>query len=90
MEIEGVIVEEVLIKFVNLFIQGCLAFTAQRLKGPFVEKHLQVKVQQVPKKGGVDRDSSRGSPQDGSNVKDGGINGAEREDHGVGGRTPKA
>ncbi|KAM2064629.1 hypothetical protein EV2_028538 [Malus domestica] len=77
MEIEGVIIEEVLVKFVNLFFRGCLAFTAQRLKGSFVEKHLQVKVRRVPREGGVDWDPSQGSPQDSSNVKDGGTNGVK-------------
>ncbi|CAN6544140.1 unnamed protein product [Malus baccata var. baccata] len=83
--------EEKLVRVLKEF-KSALGWTLADIKVILRIKFLAplVEIRRVPRKGSVDWDSSRGSPHDSGNVKNGGANGAEREDHGVGGRAPEA
>ncbi|KAM1529594.1 hypothetical protein ACFX1Z_018779 [Malus domestica] len=58
MEIEGVIIEEVLVELLNVFFRRDVTFTVQRLESPSVKKRLQVNIRRVPRECRVDRDPS--------------------------------
>ncbi|KAM1113766.1 hypothetical protein ACFX1Q_046455 [Malus domestica] len=58
MEIEGVVIEEVLVEFLNVFFRRDLTLTAQCLKSPSIKKRLQVKIRRVPGEGRIDGESS--------------------------------
>ncbi|KAM1785218.1 hypothetical protein ACFX12_038148 [Malus domestica] len=89
-KIEGVVITEVLVELLNIFLRRDMTVTAQGLEGPTVEERFQVDIRRMPREGRVDRDPDRRSPQNGSNIQDGGTNGTQREDHYVGGRAPEA
>ncbi|KAM2240413.1 hypothetical protein ACFXTH_009941 [Malus domestica] len=90
MKIEGVVIEEVLVEFLNVLFRRDLTLTAQRLKSPSIKKRLQVKIRWVPGEGRIDGESSCRGAQDGGDIKNGGADETNGENHGVGGRTPEA
>ncbi|KAM1191489.1 hypothetical protein ACFX15_011632 [Malus domestica] len=89
-EIEGVVITEVLVELLNIFLRLDMTVTVQCLKGPTVEERFQVDIRRMPREGRVDRDPGCRSPQNGSDIQDGGTNGTQRNDHCVGGRAPEA
>ncbi|KAM1763260.1 hypothetical protein ACFX11_002619 [Malus domestica] len=89
-EIEGVVITEVLVELLNIFLRRNMTVTVQGLGGPTVKERFQVDIRRMPREGRVDRDPGRRSPQNGSDIQDGGTNGTQRKDHCVGGRAPEA
>ncbi|KAM2824362.1 hypothetical protein COP1_034282 [Malus domestica] len=90
MEIEGVVIEEVLVELLNVFFRRDLTFTVQRLESPSIKKRLQVNIRRVPREGRIDGDPSCRGAQNGGDIKNGGADGTKRKNHGVGGRAPEA